>query len=313
MKYVVTGGTGFLGRHLVSRLEAAGHTVAVPRSASCDLLQLEQVLDFLTRERPDRVVHSAAYYGGLGINVVEPATIYFRNITMGANLFEAARQVDSIRKVVVVGTACSYPGKLENLMREEDFWAGPVHGSVENYGLTKKIMSVQGRAYKTQYGLDSMHLVLTNLYGPWDSYNPHRSHVVAALVRKFVEASAPTHPRCGCGVPARRCASSSTSRTAPTRSSRRREAYDDLQHPLNIGTGIGTSIKELAETVRDLTRSAGELVWETDKPDGQAMKILDPTRARATLTWRPTHSLRDGLAKTIAWYDAHKAEADARW
>ena len=212
MKYVVTGGTGFLGRHLVSRLEAAGHTVAVPRSASCDLLQLGQVLDFLARERPDRIIHSAAYYGGLGINVVEPATIYFRNVTMGANLFEAARQVDSIRKIVVVGTACSYPGKLENLMREEDFWAGPVHGSVENYGITKKIMSVQGRAYKAQYGLDSIHLVLTNLYGPWDSYNPHRSHVVAALVRKFVEAkranarrgAAVGHGHAGARVPLRR-------------------------------------------------------------------------------------------------------------
>jgi nucleoside-diphosphate-sugar epimerase len=313
MKYVVTGGTGFLGRHLVSRLEAAGHAVAVPRSASTDLLQLGHVLDFLAHERPDRVIHSAAYYGGLGINVVEPATIYFRNITMGANLFEAARQVDSIRKVVVVGTACSYPGKLENLMREEDFWAGPVHGSVENYGLTKKIMSVQGRAYKTQYGLESVHLVLTNLYGQWDSYNPHRSHVVAALVRKFVEAKRANASEVrlwGTGTPVREFLYVEDCADAIIEAG---ETYADLQHPLNIGTGIGTSIKELAETIRDLTQFAGELVWETDKPDGQAMKILDPTRARAALTWRPTHSLRDGLAKTIAWYDAHKAEADARW
>jgi GDP-L-fucose synthase len=313
MKYVVTGGTGFLGRHLVSRLEAAGHQVAVPRSASCDLLQLGAVVDFFRRERPDRVIHSAAYYGGLGINGVEPATIYYRNITMGANVFEAARQVETIRKIVVVGTACSYPGKLENLMREEDFWAGPVHGSVENYGLTKKIMAVQGRAYHTQFGLASIHLVLTNLYGPWDSYNPHRSHVVAALVRKFVEAKrsgAPEVRLWGTGTPIREflyvedCADGILEAA---------EVYDDLTLPLNLGTGIGTSIRELAETVCDLTQFEGELVWERDKPDGQAMKILDPTRARATLAWRPTHSLRDGLAKTIAWYDAHKDEADARW
>jgi GDP-L-fucose synthase len=313
MKYVVTGGTGFLGRHLVSRLEAAGHSVAVPRSASCDLLELGQVKSFLERERPERIIHSAAYYGGLGINGVEPATIYFRNIMMGANLFEAARQVDSIRKVVVVGTACSYPGRLENLMREEDFWAGPVHGSVENYGLTKKIMAVQGRAYHKQFGLGSCHLVLTNLYGPWDSYNPHRSHVVAALVRKFVEAkraNAPSVPLWGTGRPVREFLYVEDCAEAILEAA---DVYADLEHPLNIGTGIGTSIKELAETIRDLTGFRGELRWEADKPDGQAMKILDPARARATLAWRPTHSLRDGLAKTIAWYDANKDAADARW
>ena len=313
MKYVVTGGTGFLGRHLVARLEAAGHAVAVPRSASCDLLQLDQVRAFLDREQPDRVIHSAAYYGGLGINVVEPATIYYRNITMGANLFEAARQVGAIRRIVVVGTACSYPGQLENLMAEADFWAGPVHRSVENYGLTKKIMAVQGRAYRTQYGLDSCHLVLTNLYGPWDSYNPHRSHVVAALVRKFVEAklSGAGEVRLwGTGTPVREFLYVEDCADAILEAA---DVYADLDLPLNIGTGIGTSIRELAETIRDVTAFAGELVWETDKPDGQAMKILDPARARATLAWRPTHSLRDGLAKTIAWYEAHKAEADARW
>jgi nucleoside-diphosphate-sugar epimerase len=215
--------------------------------------------------------------------------------------------------VVVVGTACSYPGRLENLMREEDFWAGPVHPSVENYGLTKKIMAVQGRAYFKQFGLPSIHLVLTNLYGPWDSYNPHRSHVVAALVRKFVEAKqggAPEVRLWGTGTPIREFLYVEDCADAILEAA---DAYADLELPLNICTGTGTSIRELAETIRDLTRYDGELVWERDKPDGQAVKILDPTRARAALRWRPTHSLRDGLAKTIAWYEAHKAEADARW
>lgn len=313
MKYVVTGGTGFLGRHLVSRLRAAGHDVAVPRSAACDLLKLDQVVAFLQRERPDRVIHSAAYYGGLGINGVEPATIYYRNITMGANLFEAARHADTIRKIVVVGTACSYPGRLENLMREDDFWAGPVHASVENYGLTKKIMAVQGRAYHKQFGLGSIHLVLTNLYGPWDSYNPHRSHVVAALVRKFVEARlarAADVRLWGTGRPIREFLYVEDCADAILEAA---DVYEDLELPLNICTGVGTSIRELAETIRDLTGFDGELVWEPDKPDGQAVKILDPARARTALAWRPTHDLRSGLAKTIAWYEIHKAEADARW
>jgi GDP-L-fucose synthase len=313
MKYLVTGGSGFLGRHLVPRLERDGHEVIALRSVQCDLLQLGQVLDTLRRARPDRIVHSAAYYGGLGINGVEPATIYFRNIMMGANLFEAARQVDSVRKIVVIGTACSYPGRLENMMAEEDFWSGPVHTSVENYGLTKKIMSVQGRAYFKQYGLESNHLVLTNLYGPWDSYNPHRSHVAAALVRKFVEANASGSREVrlwGTGRPVREFLYIEDCADAIAEAA---EAYADRELPLNICTGVGTSIRELAETIRDLTGFRGELVWESDRPDGQAVKILDPARARAALRWRPTHSLGDGLRKTIDWYSAHKAEADSRW
>ena len=142
-------------------------------------------------------------------------------------------------------------------MREEDFWAGPVHGSVENYGLTKKIMAVQGRAYKTQYGLDSIHLVLTNLYGPWDSYNPHRSHVVAALVRKFVEAKRADAAEVrlwGTGKPVREFLYVEDCADAIVEAA---EAYNDLQQPLNIGTGIGTSIKELAETIRDVTGVPG--------------------------------------------------------
>ncbi len=202
----------------MSRPKAAGHTVSVPPSASCDLQQLDQVLDFLERERPDRVIHSAAYYGGIGINVAEPAKLYYRNLVMGANLMEAAR-LATVGKFVAIGTACSYPGYLEHL-KEEDLWAGPCHASVVNYGLTKKMMAVQAQAYKKQYGLDSIHLILTNLYGPGDSYNPDRSHVVAALVRKWVEAEhGQGAERRGLGAPASRSASSSTSRTAPTRSS----------------------------------------------------------------------------------------------
>jgi GDP-L-fucose synthase len=313
MRYLVTGGRGFLGRQIVCGLKRAGHDVATPTSAEYDLTKLDEVIRCFEAIEPDRVIHSAAYYGGLGINAVEPATIYYRNITMGANVFEAARQVDTIGKVIVVGTACSYPGQLENTMREEDFWAGPVHPSVENYGITKKIMSVQGRAYRKQYGLGSIHLVLTNLFGPWDSYNPHRSHVVAALIRKFVEAKqagAPEVRLWGTGRPIREFLYVEDCAEAIVEAA---ESYDDSELPLNIGTGIGTSIKELSETIADVTGFAGTLVWESDKPDGQAVKVLDPARARASLAWRPRHSLREGLARTIRWYEAHKAEADARW
>lgn len=313
MKYLVTGGNGFLGRVLVCKLRRAGHEVVAPASAEFDLTNLQDTLRCFETHRPDRIIHSAAYYGGLGINIAEPATIYYRNLTMGANVFEAARQVDSIQKLIVVGTACSYPGQLQDLMTEEHFWSGAVHRSVENYGITKKIMAVQGRAYAKQYGLKSIHLVLTNLYGPWDSYNPHRSHVVAALVRKFVEAKlagASEVRLWGTGTPIREfiyvddCADGILQAA---------DQYDDLDLPVNIGTGIGTSIRELSETIADVTKFQGELVWEADKPDGQAVKVLDSSRARRLLDWRPAHSLRDGLAKTIAWYEENKTPADARW
>jgi GDP-L-fucose synthase len=313
MRYLVTGGRGFLGRALVERLRALGHEVVTPTSKECDLTVLDQARACFAAAQPDRIIHSAAYYGGLGINQVEPATIYYRNLVMGANVFEAARHVKSIGKIVVVGTACSYPGQLGELMKEEQLWDGAVHSSVENYGLTKKSMTVQGRAYFKQFGLRSCHLVLTNLYGPWDSYNPHRSHVVAALVRKFVEAKQARAGEVrlwGTGKPVREFLYVEDCADAIIEAA---ESYDDVNLPLNIGTGIGTSIRELSETVAGVTAFDGELVWETDKPDGQAMKILDPSRARQHLSWRPSHDLSQGLMKTVAWYEANKAEADARW
>jgi GDP-L-fucose synthase len=232
---------------------------------------------------------------------------------MGANLMEAAR-LARVGKVVNIGTACSYPGYLEGHLKEDDLWSGPCHQSVVNYGLTKKMLAVQGQAYKKQYGLDSIHLILTNLYGPGDSYNPDRSHVVAALVRKWVEAKlahAPEIEVWGTGKPVREfiyvedCADGILLAA---------EQYNDVAMPLNIGTGIGTSIRELVETINEVTGYKGKLRWNTDKPDGAAFKVLDVTRMREQLGgWQPPTSLRDGLRKTIDWYQAHKAEADAKW
>jgi GDP-L-fucose synthase len=183
-----------------------------------------------------------------------------------------------------------------------------------NYGLTKKMLSVQGQAYKKQYGLDSIHLILTNLYGPGDSYNPDRSHVVAALVRKWVEADlarAPSVEVWGTGKAIREFIYVEDCADAIMLAA---ERYNDAGLPLNLGTGIGTSIRELAETINDVSGYKGKMVWNTDKPDGAPLKVLDVTRMRQVLDgWRPPTSLRDGLAKTIAWYRANKAVADAKW
>jgi GDP-L-fucose synthase len=312
-RVTVTGGAGFLGQHVVRRLERYGAKVFVPRQRDYNLTSLDACLRCLLEHPCDVLVHAAAYYGGIGINVNEPAKLYYTNLVMGANLMEAAR-LAKVQKVVNIGTACSYPGYLEGDLKEEDLWNGPCHASVVNYGLTKKMLAVQAAAYKKQYGLDAIHLILTNLYGPGDSYNPDRSHVVAALVRKWVEAEmnkAPSIEVWGTGKPVREFIYVEDCADAIVLAA---EKYDDVNLPLNIGTGIGTSIRELVETINAVTGYKGQLVWNADKPDGAMKKVLDVTRMKQVLDgWTPPTDLKAGLTKTIAWYRANKAEADAKW
>jgi GDP-L-fucose synthase len=312
-RVTVTGGAGFLGQHLVRRLERLGAQVFVPRQRDYNLTTLDACLRCLLEHPSDVVFHAAAYYGGIGINQTEPGTLYYTNLVMGASLFEAAR-LAKVGKVVAIGTACSYPGYLEGELKEVDLWAGPCHASVVNYGLTKKMLSVQAAAYKRQYGLDSIHLILTNLYGPGDSYNPERSHVVAALVRKFVEAEAAKAPSVevwGTGKPVREFIYVEDCADAIILAA---QHYNDVALPLNIGTGIGTTIRELSEAVCDASDYQGKMVWNTDKPDGALKQVLDVTRMKTALEgWTPPTDLKAGLAKTVAWYRANKAQADAKW
>jgi GDP-L-fucose synthase len=312
-RITVTGGAGFLGKHLVKRLESYGARVFVPRQRDFNLITLDGCLRCLLEKPCNMLFHAAAYYGGIGINQSEPAKLYYSNLVMGANLMEAAR-LAGVAKVVNVGTACSYPGYLEGHLSEKDLWAGPCHASVVNYGLTKKMLAVQGEAYKKQYGLDSIHLILTNLYGPGDSYNTERSHVVAALVRKWVEAEtahAPSIEVWGTGEPIREFIYVEDCADAIVLAG---EKYDDVTCPLNIGTGIGTSIRELVETINGVTHYRGKIQWNAEKPDGARMKVLDVTRMKQVLDgWASPTDLQTGLAKTIAWYRANKAQADAKW
>jgi GDP-L-fucose synthase len=312
-RVTVTGGAGFLGQHLVRRLEGLGAKVFVPRQRDYNLVSLDACLRCLLEHPCQMLFHTAAYYGGIGINQTEPARLYYTNLVMGANVMEAAR-LAGIQKVVNIGTACSYPGYLEGHLKEQDLWNGPCHASVVNYGLTKKMLAIQAQAYKSQYGLSAIHLILTNLYGPGDSYNTDRSHVVAALVRKWVEAEmhkSPTIEVWGTGKPIREFIYVEDCADAIVLAA---EKYDDVATPLNVGTGIGTSIRELVETISGLTAYRGKVIWNSDKPDGAMMKVLDVTRMKEALGgWIPPTELRSGLAKTIAWYRANKTQADARW
>jgi GDP-L-fucose synthase len=309
-RVVVTGGAGFLGQPLVRRLQAAGATVSVPRKRDTDLTDFRSALAFMNHARPQVVIHAAAYYGGIWINQLYPGRIFYENLVMGAHVMEAARQAQ-VEKFIGIGTACSYPGYLQGDLKESDLWNGLPHETVVNYGLTKKMMAIQGWAYRKQFGFRSIHLILTNLYGPGDCYNPQRSHVVAALIRKFVEArlaGAEEVEIWGTGRPVREFLYVEDCAEGILRAA---ERYDsDL--PLNIGAGRGTSIRELAEAIHRRSGFQGRLRWNPDKPDGQAYKVLDVTAMEQALDWRPATSLEDGLEQTISWYAANKEQADAR-
>lgn len=309
-KTVVTGGVGFLGSHIVDCLRAQGADVFVPRSKEFNLVSLEDAERCFAAFRPQMVIHSAAYYGGIGFNQLYPGQIFYENLVMGANVMEAARRSE-VQKFVGIGTACSYPGYLEGELKEQDLWTGPPHESVINYGLTKKMMAVQGWAYKKQWGFNAIHLILTNLYGPRDTFHIDRAHVVSALIKKFVEARQQRSKQVevwGTGKPVREFLYVKDCAEAIVRAA---EIYDDTT-PLNIGCGNGTSIRELVDHIQQLTEFEGQVYWNTSKPDGQMKKILDVSRMQKVLGWRPPTSLQEGLAKTIRWYEANKQQADQR-
>jgi nucleoside-diphosphate-sugar epimerase len=264
-RVMVTGGAGFLGTHVVQRLRRAEANIFVPRKRDYDFVNPSDAARCLAEHPADIVFHAAAFYGGIGINQTHPARIFYENVMMGVGLMEAARNA-GVKKFVTIGTACSYPGYLDGDLKEADLWAGPLHESVVNYGLTKKLLAVQGAAYAKQYGFKSIHLILTNLYGPHDCYRPERSHVVAALIRKWVEATengAATVTVWGTGRPVREFIYVEDAADAIVRAA---ERYDDPTMPLNVGTGIGTSIRELVETIHAVTRYDGKIVWGRHRP-----------------------------------------------
>ncbi|MHC4696959.1 MAG: NAD-dependent epimerase/dehydratase family protein [Planctomycetota bacterium] len=311
MRVLITGGSGFLGRHIVDAVQAAGHSVLAPRSSAFNLDTQDGAVAFMERARGDGgpidvMIHSAAYYGGIGINQAEPATIFHRNTVMAANAFHIAAEY-GIKKILPIGSACAYPGYLEGDLRESDFWDGPLHDTVEAYGFSKKIQLVAQKAYYKQHGIRSNHLILTNLYGPYDVFTEYRSHVVSALIKKFADARDKV-TLWGDGSPIREFLYVKDAAEAIVRAI---ELEHDLE-PINLGTGVGTSIRELAELVEKFTRFTGEIEWDTSKPNGTMRKVLDVSRMKEKLGWQPRWSLEEGLAETIHWYLDNKSTADQR-
>ncbi|GAF68396.1 unnamed protein product, partial [marine sediment metagenome] len=308
---LITGGSGFLGRQIVAKVREAGHRVWAPRSDQFNLDTVSTCMEYFeTLGCIDVLIHSAAYYGGIGINQAEPATIIYKNLRMATTVFEIARKL-RVKKIIPIGSACAYPGHLQGDLKESRFWDGALHDSVEAYGITKKIQLVLQRAYYKQHGIESNHLILTNLYGPHDVFTEYRSHVLSALIKKFADAVAQNSDKVtlwGDGSPIREFLYVEDAADAIVKTI---EAKHDLS-PINIGTGVGTSIKQLAELIKEIVGFRGDIIWDTTKPNGAKRKVLSIYKVSMKLEWKAKTTLKAGLLKTISWYLQNKESADAR-
>ena len=298
MRTLVTGGGGFLGSRLVERLEADGHDVFVARRRDYDLTSRDAAARLFEDARPELVFHLAAEVGGIGANRANPGRYWYANLLMGAHVLEQAR-LRELGKLVVAGTVCSYPKFTPVPFSETELWSGYPEETNAPYGVAKKAILVGAQAYREQYGLRTAYLLPANLYGPGDNFDLETSHVIPALIRKMVDSKREV-VLWGDGSPTREFLYVDDCVDGLVLAA---ERYDGPE-PVNLGTGVETTIRELAETIADLTGFEGEIVWDTSMPNGQPRRSLDASRAAALLGFRARTPLREGLERTVAWYRA---------
>jgi GDP-L-fucose synthase len=301
-RVAVTGGAGFLGSYVVDRLRASGVDPFVPRSRDYDLRTEDGIERFFADAEPEVVIHLAATVGGIGANRASPGTFLYDNLIMGARLVEACR-AKGVSKLVCLGTICAYPEHTPVPFREADLWNGYPEPTNAPYGLAKKMLLVQLDAYRRQYGFHGIYLLPVNLYGPRDDFDLDTSHVIPALIRKCIEArrsGARTVTCWGSGEPTREFLYVEDCARAIVLAA---ERYDGAE-PVNVGTGEEIRIRDLAQKIAALTGFEGELVWDRSRPDGQARRRLDVSRARDLFGFVATTPLDEGLSRTIAWYES---------
>jgi GDP-L-fucose synthase len=296
MRALVTGGGGFLGSHLVERLEADAHDVLAPRSADYDLTSMDDTARLFDDAGADLVFHLAAEVGGIGANRANPGRYWFANLTMGTNVLEQAR-VHSTPKLVIVGTVCSYPKFAPVPFGEDDLWNGYPEETNAPYGVAKKAVLVGAQAYREQYGLDAIFLLPTNLYGPRDNFDLETSHVIPALVRKMIESDDEV-VLWGDGSPTREFLYVDDCVDALCLAAERYSGSD----PVNIGAAKEISIRDLADLIAEVTGFSGDIRWDTGQPNGQPRRSVDGSRARELFGFEARTPLREGIERTVAWY-----------
>ena len=304
-RIVVTGGAGFLGGFVTAALQARGcRDVFIPRAEDYDLVEHANVKRMYDDFRPDLVIHLAAVVGGIGANRAHPGEFFYKNMAMGLFLLEEAR-LRRIEKFVALGTICAYPKFTPVPFREEDLWNGYPEETNAPYGLAKKMMLVQGQAYRQEYGFNSIFLLPVNLYGPRDNFNPASSHVIPALIKKCVEArdaGAPEIVVWGTGNASREFLYVADCAEAIVLAA---ERYDGAE-PVNVGAGFEIKIKDLVPLIAKITGFQGRIVWDATKPDGQPRRMLDVARAEKYFGFRAKVGFEEGLREAVAWYEKNR-------
>ncbi len=304
-RVMVTGGGGFLGRRISLKLEERGAGPIVIRSAEYDLTDPRRVRAALEEARAEYVVHAAAVVGGIGANRQHPGRFFFANAAMGIHLIDEAWQA-GIRKLVIVGTVCSYPKYTNVPFREEDLWGGYPEETNAPYGLAKKMLLVQAQAYWDEYGFESVFVIPTNLYGPGDNFDHDTSHVIPAIIRKCVEAREAGDDEVvlwGTGRPTREFLYVDDAAEGIVLALQHLESPE----PVNLGSASEIGIKELAEQIARITGFEGRFVWDPSKPDGQPRRAVDGSKARRVLGWSPRVGLEEGLTRTVDWFREHRS------
>jgi GDP-L-fucose synthase len=310
-RIVVTGGAGFLGRAVCQRLRALGAAeVLVPRQAQYDLTIESQVERLYKDTRPQVVIHLAAEVGGIGANMANPGRYFYANMAMAMHLIEHARR-NGLEKFVQTGTICAYPKFTPVPFREENLWDGYPEETNAPYGVAKKAAMVMLDAYQRQYGLKGVYVLPVNLYGPWDNFNLDTSHVIPALIRKCIEAkdAGRDHIVCwGTGSASREFLYVDDAADGLIRAAE----VMDTPEPINLGTNMEITIRDLVTLIARLCGFGGQIQWDATKPDGQPRRCLDVQRAAQRLGWRAKVGFEEGLRRTIDWFVAHRNTQEFR-